>query len=50
MPSLGHEKRSSVVKVLVGKKQGDRYPGFWAEFKGEEVSSYKDTRGEKHIV
>jgi len=39
-----------VVKVLVGQKKGDRFPGFWAEFEGEEVSSYKDTRGEKHIV
>jgi hypothetical protein len=39
-----------VVKVLVGQKKGDRFPGFWAEFEGEEVSSYKDTRGERHIV
>jgi hypothetical protein len=39
-----------VVKVLVGKKKGNRFPGFWAEFEGEEVSSYEDTRGEKHIV
>ena len=39
-----------MVKVLVGQKRGDRFPGFWAEFEGEEVSSYKDTRGEKHIV
>jgi hypothetical protein len=39
-----------VVKVLVGQKRGDRFPGFWAEFEGEEVSSYGDTRGERHIV
>jgi hypothetical protein len=39
-----------VVRVLVGKKKGDRFPGFWAEFVGEEVSSYTDTRSEKHIV
>ncbi len=39
-----------MVKVLVGKKKGDRFPGFWAEFEGEEVSSYEDTRGEKKIV
>lgn len=39
-----------MVKVLVGKKQGDRFPGFWAEFEGEEVGSYEDARGEKSIV
>jgi hypothetical protein len=39
-----------VVKVLVGKKKGDKFPGFWAEFEGEEVSSYEDTRGDKSIV
>ena len=39
-----------MVKVLVGKRNGDRFPGFWAEFEGEEVSSYEDTRGEKKIV
>ena len=39
-----------MVKVLVGKKQGDKFPGFWAEFEGKELSSYKDTRGEKNIV
>jgi hypothetical protein len=39
-----------VVKVLVGKKKGERFPGFWAEFEGEVVSSYEDIRGEKHIV
>jgi hypothetical protein len=44
------EERSTVVKVLVGKKKGDRCPGFWAEFEGEEISSYEDTRGEKQIV
>jgi hypothetical protein len=39
-----------VVRVLVGKRKGDRFPGFWAEFEGEEISSYTDTRAEKHIV
>ncbi len=39
-----------MVKVLVGKKQGDRFPGFWAEFEGEKVSSYEDTRQEKKIT
>jgi hypothetical protein len=39
-----------MVKVLVGQRQGDRFPGFWANFKGEKVSSYEDTTGEKHIV
>ncbi len=39
-----------MVKVLVGKKKGSRFPGFWAEFEGEEVSSYEDTRGDKKIV
>jgi hypothetical protein len=44
------EGRSIVVKVLVGNKAGQTYQGFWAEFDGEEVSSYEDTRGEKNIV
>ncbi len=35
---------------MVGKKKGDRFPGFWAVFEGKVVSSYKDTRGEKKIV
>jgi hypothetical protein len=39
-----------MVKVLVGKKKGDKFPGYWAEFEGEEASSYEDTRGEKKIV
>jgi hypothetical protein len=39
-----------MVKVLVGKRQGPSFPGFWAEFEGEEVSSYEDTRGGKSIV
>lgn len=39
-----------MVKVLVGKRTGDRFPGFWAEFEGEKVSSYEDTRAEKKIV
>ncbi len=35
---------------MVGKRQGPSFPGFWAEFEGEEVSSYEDTRGGKTIV
>jgi hypothetical protein len=31
-----------MVKVLVGEHVGDRFVGFWAEFEGEEVSSYED--------
>jgi hypothetical protein len=44
------EERGSMVKVLVGKRQGPSFPGFWAEFEGEEVASYEDTRGGKSIV
>ena len=39
-----------MVKVLVGKRQGPSFPGFWAEFDGEKVSSYEDTKGEQSIV
>ena len=39
-----------MVKVLVGKRQGPSFPGFWAEFEGEKVSSYEDNRAEKNIV
>jgi hypothetical protein len=39
-----------VVKVLVGKKNGDGFPGFWAEFEGTEVDSYERTRRDKKIV
>jgi hypothetical protein len=39
-----------MVKVLVGERSGPSFPGFWAEFEGEEVSSYEDTRGDKNIV
>ena len=35
---------------MVGKKKGDKFPGFWAEFEGEEVSSHTDTRAERHIA
>jgi hypothetical protein len=44
------KERSAVVKVLVGKKKGDRFRGFLAAFEGEEVSSYEDTREDKKIV
>jgi hypothetical protein len=39
-----------VVKVLVGKKKDDRFPGYWAEFEGEEVNSYEKIRGDRKIV
>jgi hypothetical protein len=39
-----------MVKVLVGQRKGERFPGFWAEFEGEKVSSFEDTRGERNIV
>jgi len=39
-----------MVKVLVGKRQGPSFPGFWAEFEGEKVSSYEDKRGGQSIV
>jgi hypothetical protein len=39
-----------MVKVLVGQRVGDTFPGFWAEFEGEEVSRYEDTRGDKNIT
>jgi hypothetical protein len=39
-----------MVKVLVGKRQGPSFPGFWAELEGEQISSYEDTRAEKSIV
>jgi hypothetical protein len=45
-----YTERRDVVKVLVGKKKGDRFPGFWAEFEGTEVDSYERTRGDKKIV
>ena len=39
-----------MVRVLVGKRQGPDFPGFWAEFEGEKVSSYEDKRGDQNIV
>lgn len=39
-----------MVKVLVGKRMEDKFSGFWAEFEGEQISSYEDTRGEKNVV
>ncbi len=39
-----------MVKVLVGKRAGDTFSGFWAEFEGEKISSYEDTRPDKNIV
>jgi hypothetical protein len=39
-----------MVKVLVGKKKGGKFQGFFATFEGEEVSSYEDTREDKKII
>ena len=39
-----------MVQVVVGQRDGDRFPGFLAEFEGEKVSSYEVTRGEGRIV
>jgi hypothetical protein len=44
------EERRAVAKVLVGERVDGEFRGFWAEFEGEEVSSYKDTRGDNNIV
>jgi hypothetical protein len=38
-----------MAKVLVGQKKGDKFPGFWAEFEGEEISSYEDPRIDRNI-
>ena len=39
-----------MIRVLVGKRNGPAFPGFWAEFEGEEISSYEDKRSGKSIV
>jgi hypothetical protein len=40
-----------MAKVLVLKRRPDGgHVGFWAEFEGEKVSSYEDTRGDNNIV
>ena len=39
-----------MVEVLVGQKRGDGFPGFWAEFEGEEVSRYEDPRSNKNAT
>ena len=39
-----------MVKVLVGKREGPKFPGFWAEFEGEEVASYEEPRPDKNIT
>lgn len=41
---------SETVRVLVGQHREGRYRGFWAEFEGERVSSFEDTRADKNIV
>ncbi len=43
-------EENKVVKVLVGQKRGGSFPGFWAEFEGDEVSSYEDPRSGKNAV
>ncbi len=44
------KERGGMVKVLVGKRAGGTFFGFWAEFEGEKISSYEDTRTDKDIV
>jgi hypothetical protein len=39
-----------MVKVLVGQKRGGGFPGFWAEFEGEEVSRYEDPQSNRNAV
>jgi hypothetical protein len=39
-----------MVQVLVGKRQGPSFNGFFAEFEGEKVGSYEDTKGDQSIV
>ncbi len=44
------KERGGMVKVLVGKRAGGTFFGFWAEFEGEKISSYEDTRPDKNIA
>jgi hypothetical protein len=39
-----------MAKVLLEQRAEGRFRHCWAEFEGEKVSSYEDTRGEKNIV
>jgi hypothetical protein len=39
-----------MAKVLVRQRAEGRFRHCWAEFEGERLSSYEDTRGEKNIV
>jgi hypothetical protein len=38
------------VRVLVAQRRGSEFPGFWAEFEGEKVSSYEEPGSGKDIV
>jgi len=40
----------ATVKVLVAQRNDGQVSGYWAEFEGEEVDSYKDERGDTHVV
>ncbi len=44
-------KGARVVRVLVGQGGGaGGFKGFWAEFEGEEISTYKDEARDKNVV
>ena len=43
-------EENGMIRVLVAQKRGDGFPGFWAEFEGEEVSRYEDPRIDKNAV
>jgi hypothetical protein len=43
-------EENGTVRVLVAQKRGDGFPGFWAEFEGEQVASYEDPRIDKNAV
>ena len=43
-------EENGMIRVLVAQKRGDGFPGFWAEFEGEEVSRYEDHRIDKNAV
>jgi hypothetical protein len=34
-----------MVRLIVGKSEGDGFVGYWAEFADEEISSYTDGKG-----
>lgn len=38
-----------MIEVLVGQKLGEEFSGFLAEFEGEVIGSYEDTRSDKRV-